>query len=95
MAEMSRVLPLYLNLDETRALAVAVGVQIQIDSTVVLNEEMMDEEIAQRYRPEGTTRADQVLAAARQRLPVLRNLQTALLEHGETLDRMQDDEERR
>jgi hypothetical protein len=84
------VLPLYLNLDETRVLVVAVDIMLRLDSSVILNEDvqqMAEEVIRAREGMSGVARADQALAAARERVPILRSLRTALVEHGETLER--------
>jgi hypothetical protein len=84
------VLPIYLNSDETRILATSVGVMITLDSAVLVDQEaqqMAHEEILQRYGMPGVAREDQALAAARERLPILRSLSTALVEHGAALER--------
>jgi hypothetical protein len=84
------VLPLYLNLRETEVLAASVGVMIQLDGSVLMDTEaqrLAEEEIGRREGPGGVARADRALAAARERLPVLRSLYTALMEHGEALAR--------
>jgi hypothetical protein len=89
------VLPMYLNADETRILAVSVGVMIQLDSAVLVDQEaqgMAHEAILERYGMPGVARADQALAAARERLPILRSLRTALEEHGASLERMSDEQ---
>src|SRR5882672_6865237 len=91
-AAMTTSVPLYLNLTETKVLAVAVGLQITVDSRIVLDEENA-EAITEHYGAAGTARGDQVRAAARQRLPVLRSLRTALTEHGMSLERMQGGED--
>jgi hypothetical protein len=86
------VLPLYLNLDETRVLALTVEMCLRLDSSVLLNEDVQkqaEEVIKSREGAAGVARADQVLAKARERLPILRSLQTALAEHGDALERTQ------
>lgn len=88
------VLPLYLSLRQTHVLAVAVGLQIQADSAIVLDEEGA-QGILTDYGPSGAARADQVRAAARQRLPVLRELRERLVAHGVALEHMQVEGEER
>jgi hypothetical protein len=88
--ETGPVLPMYLNSDETRILATSVGVMITLDSAVLVDEEaqgMAHEAILERYGMPGVAREDQALAAARERLPILRSLSTALIEHGAALER--------
>jgi hypothetical protein len=86
------VTAIYLNLRETEILAMGVEMMLHLDSSVILNEDYQqqaEELIKAREGLPGMARADQVIAEARERLPVLRSLQTALAEHGMTLERMQ------
>jgi hypothetical protein len=73
------VLPLYLNRDEVHILEVAVGLLVQVDSDIVAGH-------GDRWFMD-MARADQVAATARDRLPVLSSLATALAEHRMALDR--------
>lgn len=81
---MSVVMPLYLNAEETKVLLVAVGLAINMDSEILLGEESAASH---------TSRGDQVKAAARERLPVLRSLRTALAEHGMALEHTEEIED--
>jgi hypothetical protein len=87
---MGPVLPLYLNLQETHVLALAVEICTRLDSAVLVDEEarlMAEEQILEKYGVGGVARADRSLAAARERLPILRSLYTALAELGTALER--------
>jgi hypothetical protein len=74
------VLPLYLDLDEVHVLEVAVAMLAQVDGDIVAGH-------AGRWFSD-TSRADQVAATARDRLPLLSSLSTALAEHRMALERV-------
>lgn len=81
-------LPLYLSGLEAQVLALAVEMCLRLDSSVLLNEQaqqMAEEVIRAREGESGVARADQALAAARERLPVLRRLREAIGEIGARL----------
>jgi hypothetical protein len=87
---MPDMLPLELSLAETKVLAAAVRMLIRLDSAALLDEvgrDMAAEEIGVEYGAVGSSRGEQTLAAARERLPVLRRLRTLLGEHTEMLQR--------
>lgn len=75
------VLPLYLNLAETRVLALAVGMLAHFDQAVV-----HDAELSASADERDMARADQVRAAARERAAILASLSTALAEHATSLE---------
>jgi hypothetical protein len=85
------VLPLYLNQRETQVLRIAVEILLQMDGAVINDPElqrMAEQQIRDREGVAGVARADQALMEARERVPVLERLHAALIEHGETLQRV-------
>jgi hypothetical protein len=86
MADMTTgpVFPLYLTMRETRCLALAVGTLLSLDQGILHNPEAR---ASAEARDVG--RADQIRSAVQERLPVLLSLQTALVELGSTLERME------
>jgi hypothetical protein len=83
-------LPLYLTRRETQVLLISVQIMMRLDGSVLMDQEtrqMAEEVISQREGVAGVARADRALAAARDRLPVLQSLATALAEHSAALAR--------
>jgi hypothetical protein len=84
------VLPLYLNRRETEVLKVAVEVLLQMDGAAVHDQELQrsaEKQLEEREGPGAVARLDRALSAARERVPVLRRLHTALVEHEQGLER--------
>jgi hypothetical protein len=89
---MSEVPTLYLTLDETRVLLVAVEVTMKLDGSALLDQEarqMAEEVVREREGVAGIARVDQALACARSRFPILDGLRTALYEHAQALEKSQ------
>jgi hypothetical protein len=83
------VTPLYLNREEALVLAEAVSLFMRLSSHMVdeSTQTLATEILRWKEGDASVARMDQVLARARERLPLLTSLQTALLELGDTLDR--------
>ena len=79
------VLPLSLNLVETRVFLLAMRMLSHADNAIRHD--------AGRSHPEDVARADQVVAAAREREPIVRSLMTALEEHRSALERSMDEDD--
>jgi hypothetical protein len=89
---MADLIPLYLNLEETSTLLLCVEMMLQLDSSVLLHpdiQRLAEEQIKEREGVAGVARADRTLAAARERVPVLNSLRTALTEQKWALERYQ------
>jgi exonuclease VII small subunit len=85
---------IYLNLEETQVLWIAASLLERMSSHMVSPQaqELAEAVIVWKEGEGAVARLDQTLAAARERLPVLRSLLTALAELASSLEREMRDE---